>query len=90
MLSCTHSEKHRTGRIQLDEQGDQRQQWCDDKQSGDRSHHADQARGQFRGAMVAEPLGEDQGARPQRLDRHLSRNALVQLDRVVNVDAADA
>ena len=40
--------------------------------------------------MVAESFRQDQRARPERLDGHLAGDPLVQLDCVVDVDAADA
>ena len=85
------NEEHRPARIQLDEQGDQRQQRRDE-------HQADRRRPTMLtrravssgGAVVAESLRQDQRARPERLDRHLAGEPLVELDRILDVDAADA
>ena len=83
-------EQHRARRIQLDQQGNQRQQRGDEEQADRGSEDADQTRGDFGRAMVAESLRQDQRARPERLDGDLPGDPLVQLDGVVNVDAADA
>jgi hypothetical protein len=78
------------GRVDLHEQGDQRQKRRHEDQTDDRRHDADQSCGYFCRPVIAESLGEDQCARTERLDGHFSGDPLIQLDRIVDIDAADA
>jgi hypothetical protein len=55
-----------------------------------RADDADAARNHFRRAVVAESLRQDQHARPERLDGDLAHQALVEVERVLDDDAADA
>ena len=84
-------EEDRAARIELDERARSarssgaRAPRADD--GGDDAHDAGDG---LRRAVIAESLGQNQRARPHRLDRHLPGQPLVELERVLDDDAADA
>ena len=64
--------------------------WSRQNEADGRGDHADDARDDFGGAVIAEALRQNEAARIQRLDRHFSRQPLVVFDRVFDDDATHA